>query len=320
MNVDASTRSACALFVDGDELARLAPERRAGILAQAVVIATRLGPLRLQRVFGGRFEREAADARATPAAGQPVAVQLAVEALSTALSQPSIGTLCFLAPDDTLRPLFRKLQGYGRQVVVIGPPEGGCRAALAAVCDSYVPWGGGEGTQMCAGGPDVGTLEPPAPGPSASRVDPSPPVTDLRSRVEARLRLALPARAERERIYAAANTVLSTVADCGAAIPLVDLSYRVAEQLGNGGLQPAVFKILYTLVLGHTFRARRGERPHLIRVQSARYPVAEWDARFVRVCQVHLAGQTPAEPLATPAARAELAALFEHDLPALTEF
>lgn len=299
--------SKCALFVDRAELARLAPADADDRLAQAAALAARYGSLAIRRVFGPSTGNEFG---VSTEDGEPVAVQLAVEALAVALGQPSIGTLCFLTPPATLRPLFLKLRGYGRRVIVIGPPDPGLSDNLAGACQAYVAWETGADDTAAASNVACPPVVTDMASAAHTAVVPlGAGIATLRARIEARFRLALPPRVERERIYAAAERALAALDDWDAAIPLVDLSYRVSELLEGAIPQPVVFKILYTLVLGQTFQARRGERPHLIRVQSARCPMTEWDMRLIQVCLLHVD-----EPTAgLSALSAELGELFEQD-------
>ena len=135
---------------------------------------------------------------------------------------------------------------------------------------------------------------------------------DYRSRLERKMRCALPPAAVRERIYASVATILSSRPPGAAPLSLVDLSYRTAGRLDNAATQPSIFKLLFALVLANAFVMSRHVRLHDIRVSGPAVPVDRWDDLFVATCLAGLQHDRPECPM-NPAS---LAAAF--DVPTAT--
>ena len=114
-----------------------------------------------------------------------------------------------------------------------------------------------------------------------------------RAFLRSKLHCPLPDAGTRNRVYAQTAEVLAKRAAREEAVALVDLSNRVGEALAGTVGQRTAFKLLFALVLANAFRIVRHDRPHAIRILSARAPVADWDRLFLQACLVGLRRDHP---------------------------
>ena len=131
----------------------------------------------------------------------------------------------------------------------------------------------------------------------AAPCPPALPAARYREFVRDKLRCPLPGAALRGRVYAGTQSALDAREAPEEPVALLDLACRVEAALRGEVGQRTVFKLLFALVLAGAFRIVRHDRPHAIRILSAREPPAAWDRLFLRACLLGLRRDRPDWPL-----------------------